>query len=279
MRLNRKPRVSNGIRGFFFPTMYKTSIFEDAGLRLRRRLFSLVEIIVALAVFAVLMLMLLETMSALQKTWSLTRSTARIYENSRLVFELLERDLRSSITSTIADKNIGFYIGDPEVTDASDCLVMTFVSAGEPSDAASSRLREISYRFHTDVANQTSSNPAFVFQRQVTSDNLEKNWDFTGRPDNWHLNTIVDAASASEEAEPAAFQPVVEGVASLDVVCYDADNTVIPADTDTLSVPHRIEITIQLFDEKIADDMPESVRFQKQRAFTKVFFLGDLQTN
>jgi len=59
-----------------------------------------------MTIVAILMLMLARFLAAAQKTWSLSESAARIYENSRTVFDIIESDVRALVTSPVAGQEI-----------------------------------------------------------------------------------------------------------------------------------------------------------------------------
>lgn len=236
-----------------------------------RRCFTLVELLISMTILTVIMMMLMQFLMAIQSLWNLNAASNRMFEGSRLVFDVLERDLRASVTSSIIDKQIGFYIGTPDTASAGDCLHVCFVSASDPHTNANSRLGEIGYKYHQDRTTVNPTIPPFTLARQVVcDDDLGGNWNFTGRPANWHVNNTLNA-------QLAEFEKIVGGVADFRITCYDRNNTIIAAGTDTIEMPHRIEIYLLLFDEALVD-LPESERFKTQRAFTKILYLGDLQT-
>ncbi len=239
--------------------------------RPRGRRFTLVELLVAMGLLSVMMLLLVQFLLMAQRRWAANSANTRMFENSRLVFELLEHDLRAAIASGVPSHQIGFHVGNPVTTDAGNCLYLCVVSSTDPHQDAKCHLSEISYRFHLDQATATPLTPPFVLARQVVSDNDAANWDFPGRPANWWQN---DHASA----DLAEYEPVISGVASFTVLCYDRDERLIVPGTDLLELPNRVEISLELFDEAYRN-APVDVRFQHTRAFTRVLYLGDMRTN
>lgn len=250
----------------------------------RRHAFSLIELLIAMSILTVMVLILLQFLVSTQRLWSLNRTNIRIYENSRVAFEIIERDLRSAMTSTVTDKQVGFYINKSyNPASAANSLMCTFVSSVENHDVANSRLCEISYKFHTQSGvTVTGATPGkFLFTRQMSCDDAPSgDWNFTGRPSNWFKNTGTGAAD---------FETVVDGVESIEINFYDENDSIYNSSTSittgtdpdsrgNMEIPYRVEVNLVLFEASMADQ-PAQVRFRTRRSFTKVIFLGDLQTN
>ena len=73
----------------------------------RRARFTLIEIMVALAVFAVLMASLMQFFSSAQKIWTTSSSKTEMFENARLALDMITRDLQSTYYS---DQHSPFYV-------------------------------------------------------------------------------------------------------------------------------------------------------------------------
>lgn len=230
--------------------------------------FTLVELVVSMAVLVLVMLMLMQLIAASQKALRLSESRIRVFESSRAAFDILERDFRAMVTSTISDKEIAFVIADPDTSD----LRVTLVAASDPIGEADvdSRLAEITYRF-----DGAGADDPYTLRRQSVFDD-HADWDFTGRPAGWNVNESL--------SDPSAIQPfshVISGVLDFQVTCYEEDdlgNEVVLPPGEYIETPIRIEVNMVLCDEQLVN-APPTRRFQTQRSFTKIFYLGDLQTN
>lgn len=227
--------------------------------------FTLIELLVSMTVLVILMMMLMMFMISMQKTWVLSDSTSRIYHNSRVVFDILEADLKTMVASSSADAEIGFYLGDPG---GADDLYLTLVSATQSYDSnATCRMIEISYRF------SDTGNDAFILRRQEVCNTHEQNWNFYNRPANWYRNDVIDSG---DPREPPEFEAVIGGIKSFNVQFYDSSDNRIPDGTDSTVMPSRVVVNLELFNEALTD-APEAVRFQTQRAFSKIFSMGRIQ--
>lgn len=229
--------------------------------------FTLVELMLALTVVSLLMLMLFRFLASAQMAWTLSESTSRIYENSRVAFDLLEQDVQALVTSTESGFTIGVYTGNPNPADSTDCLYTCFIASTEPHDSATSRLCEISYKHHTDPS---ASSTQYNLQRQITCDNDTNNWgDFLGQLSAWYLNNTIGGNYQQ-------FEKVVGGVDSFNITYYDGSGNAFAASSDMSTMPARAVVDLTLFDETKKHADPEE-RFKTQRTFTKIFYLSHLQ--
>ena len=235
----------------------------------RAQHFTLVEILVALAILSILMLMVLTILIRAQQLYRHTSSQTAIYENQRVAMDVLERDLRSAITSSVPGREIGLYISRPDPASEDSAHHITVVSSTTTPANATSQLAEISYAFHTDRGATGDLRP-FTLYRQVTSNLDDDNWNFTGRPTNWFINNAPNP-------NLGRYEEVVRGVSSFAIRCYDETNTALPADLDTSAMPYRIEIMITLFDEALTNAKEEE-RFRTQRTYAKILRPGDLRS-
>lgn len=247
-----------------------------------RHNYTLIEILISMTILTVLVLLLLQFLAGTQQLWKINRTNIRIYENSRVAFEIIERDMRSCMTSEIQDKEIGFWINaNHDPTDTSKSALCTFVSSVEHHEEANSRLCEVSYKFHTvtSAATTTLVPPAYTFARQMTCDTDTDNWNFTGRPANWMVNNNADDGTDATISNPQTFEEVINGIESFDIKYYDeTDSLITPDASGDMTIPYRVEVNLVLFDESLTNQ-PAVVRFKSRRSFTKILYLGDLQTN
>ncbi len=147
--------------------------------------FTIIELIVGMTILSLLMLMMFRFVLSSQRTLDLNDSIWGIYENSRIVFDLIEHDVQSAVASSIAGQQIGFYVGNPslngddDANDKDDAIHLCFVSSTEPTDAATSRLCEINYNHHVDKTATSNSKP-YVLYRKLTCEDDNTFWDFYG---------------------------------------------------------------------------------------------------
>ncbi len=229
--------------------------------------FTLLELIVGMAILSIMMLLMFQFVMASQKSLEWSDSTWRVYENSRIIFDLIERDCQAMVSSNLNGQQIGYYIGEPAaITDTTDYLYglyLCFVGSAEPDDNATSRLCEISYKHY-----EKSTDPyPFEFRRQLITDSDSSNWNFYGQPVNWFVNNNAPFPTISE------YQKVAGGIKSLTITCLDQNLNPMTTGESYITLPLRIQVVIVIFDENYKD-APLERRNQTERSFTKIFFLN-----
>jgi hypothetical protein len=220
-----------------------------------------------MGMLTIIMLGLFGLLAQTQRMWDLNDGRQRIYENSRLVFDVLERDLHSLVVDSDGNREIRYYKGDPDPATASKNLHATFIASGEPPTGSDSRLMEISYYHHADPKD---SDNQYMLYRQSVCELDSKNWNFLNAPTNWHLNSTTPMPVSSNQ------QLICEGVDTLGISFEMANGAAVSNGSDTSTAANRVVVNLILFDPALKDAPPEK-RFRTQRAFTKVFYLSHLQ--
>jgi len=225
---------------------------------MRRRHFTLVEVLAAMAVLLVLMALVFSFFAAAQKAWTATDTNTRIYENARVAFTLISEDLQSTLASNEPGREIPFYLGtaNGKTPPAANEVFCAFVTAVRPGQDAKARLCEIAYVWGSDGS----------LQRWRTSDYTgtgtypNANWDFFGKTDHSWVSTS-DSSST-----------LIEGVESVRFDVFTRSGAV-AAGTTLTELPNAVRITMTLFDPRLKD-LPQAERDKTKRVFSKLIFLS-----
>ncbi|MGL4855165.1 MAG: PulJ/GspJ family protein, partial [Lentisphaeria bacterium] len=102
--------------------------------------FTIVELMVALAIFSIIMLVMMGIFDQAQRALRGSNSLTTVYENARVVFQTIEQDFINAVASSDHGQEIPFSI----TRDGFPCMV---VSADIPD--AKSRFIEVSYKIDT----------------------------------------------------------------------------------------------------------------------------------
>jgi prepilin-type N-terminal cleavage/methylation domain-containing protein len=237
--------------------------------------FTLVEMLAAIAVFAVLMLMLFNLIAGAQRAWAVSSSTTEIYEKARIALDLITRDLQSAVARAHDYEYSGttYDIRFQQV----DYDELRFVSAGAVGyEGSTSLLCEVGYR-------HVQGPISYEFQRARENSNCS----VTAPDGRWD---IYQDRSGSEGCvnNQNGFMDVVDGVLGLTFICYDSSMAQrvpwIGAGLET-GLPSAVEVQIRLIDSKslaqwkLLSTAQDKARLESQVAltFSKMVFLGGRQ--
>lgn len=226
----------------------------------RRRHFTLIELLAAMAVLVLLMMMLFRFVGSAQSAWSASETNTRIYENARIAFEVITRDLQSAVASSRDGQKIPFYVW-PVAGGTNWGERLSFISRVEPNPAAKSDICEIMYAWKTDFVGPNAN--YWLWRARVCDD--ASDWNFFNKTGN-----ETDAAPwyGTQQVTP---RRVIPGVTNLSLVCLDSAGVVMSGPYNKL--PASVLVSLTLVDEKLVD-APDPVKNKTKRTFTKTIFLG-----
>ena len=229
--------------------------------KIRRHSFTLLEVLIAVIILVGMMTMMLYIVSTAQKSFKLQEARTAMFQKSRMVFDLIERDVRSMVTNDYEDNEVGFHVFDHDPADLSKKTLLTFVSSGDPDDTARSRLAEVSYSFHNSTSDLDNR---FLIKRQLVTEAHGEDWNFCKSPSGWAANDSTDSPD---------FETVIGGVNKISITfIQDGGGT---ADPGTYTEqPIRVIVNLELFDEALSGSEFDTTRNTFVRGFTKVFYVG-----
>jgi len=238
--------------------------------------FTLLELLVAMSILVMLMTLLLNIIQRAQSIWVLERKKTEIYENARVLFELVSRDLQGLVASEKPEVrymlNLGYDVLDatpPKFESQYDVRAAFVTSSGigyapvfpgkDQSD-----LVEVVYLLEKEG-----------LQRHVTSDRdlvldtWDVRYDFYGASTmDWVKTKTIDR-----------YDTILEGVESFDIWFFRDGATVNEVDTiitdsmavtpdlpDSFEMPVRARIQVVLID--------SNTRAANRHIFTKNIFFG-----
>jgi len=234
--------------------------FFQKKARRPERFFTLIEVLAAMAVLSLLMLMLFQFFGSAQRAWSNTEANNEVFENARVVFDLLQRDLQGARArqNDIPSQNISFYWSC-----TSSNAQLHFVSTGADDGA----LNEVGYVWATTP---TSDPNVFTLLRAAVGFSSTSGADpylaRSGRPTN-----------------TSDYQPVVDGVVGFALSCSP---TTYSQSTEQTTLPDGVMVQITLLDKKsyelwtrlpVSGTPRDDLVARKGRTFSKIIPLSGRQ--
>jgi Tfp pilus assembly protein PilE len=250
---------------------------KNAGGKIR---FTLVELIVSMAVFAILMLIIMSFFDSAQRVWTESFSKSTAYENARIAFDLIERDLQCIYYEH--DKTPFWHKADTSSLTPSWTVyknqMLAFVSETPvtPNGLCESNLYEIKYQLYF-ADSHNDQNDGWIMRSATgdrTDDNSNNVYDASSNPSGkWNFNENfnvglggvtkaftgnADSSSPSLSSIPSnpdfsrydyEKMKIIPCVTALTFVCYRLDGTTVNPDTTgntPTEFPYSVKVEITL---------------------------------
>ncbi len=222
-----------------------------AHVRLVTRTFTLLELLAAIAVFSILSILLFQTLHGVEKFWSTTERRLKVLENARIVFDVIEEDLRGIVARDLP--------GDEIYVDAAGVGVrdFAFVTNTRQSSSSNSTLYEVGYEL---------SDKKLV--RWETGDIDGAKWNFV------NTDPLIWAADSSW----GSYDTLIDGVKSFQFAFYKATATspfyaAYDAVSDSPVVPSFAVVTMTLI-HPVTVDLSVIEQNKTKQTFTNRFDLN-----
>ena len=279
--------------------------------KLRRTTFTLVELLVAMAVFSILLLLMLQFFTGAQQLWVSTQQKNDLYADARVAMDLMSTLLQNTYSSS--GEEVPFIIDNNAPNDSR----IYFPTQTEMEFPGESSTRYICFRRGSTTTNNhllgmaifsdrdNSGNRAFSFffppydsgaitsidaARTQLRNVLDAQFDFpTEQAD-------IDAGNYNEDTDYAILLDTVTGLRFVPLE-YDSTNTTTGLTPETAityeRIPYVIEIQLSMMDKKNFDiwdkdyngrdssltgdarERADRFRLQHEHTFTRAVYIGD----
>jgi type II secretory pathway pseudopilin PulG len=197
--------------------------------------FTLIELMAAMGVFAIIMFIVMSFFSAANKAWANCRERSEVFENARIAMDLISRDIQCMYYEY---EKIPFY-HYPGTSAANDNEALFFISATSIRPISVSKICEIAYSFYNqDVPVVGTACKAGWLVRSATADSNPSKWNYYDTPavqlalEDPHAGKVFDMtdntyAFTQNSASREAYNLVVPNVVWLSFVCIERNGTII----------------------------------------------------
>jgi len=228
---------------------------------IKKSYFTLIELIVALAVFSIIILMIGSFYSSTIDATAETNKKTMMFENARIAMDLMTRDIQSIYYE---ENKVPFWHTNttPEI--------LAFVSAaGSRPSRASSSYCEVKYKY---------DNNDNWLKRSIVGDNDSRC--------NYYENLTVGTTGSGNaftvnSTSSGNWEKVIPYVTELTFKCYEENGSQIAPTTSTITAfPFSIEIHLSVMDKNSWQkwiSLSKNAEFRKnhERKFTKTIFIGN----
>lgn len=203
--------------------------------RMTGRRFTLIEIAVAMSIFALLMLILMQIFSATQNVWRTSSGKAETYESARVVLDLLGNGLESAIrTNSSTGEKFYYNKTKNETTNKTELWFPTMTATRLGSDTISG---EAEYSFKLDIpSGQTLGTLKFGYAKDTS---------LTGGNLNFRTETNAHLSLTEEGI------PMLENVYEFKIDAFSKDSAgqlqYLSSDTVT-ELPSAVIVTLKVLD-------------------------------
>ena len=261
--------------------------------RRNKHSFTLLELLVAMAVFSMMMAILFRFIDIAQSAWTNSASRSMVYENARLAFDLIGRDLQSSYYS---EDTIPFW--HKAATDSSwgenrnESLAFIATTNIPPFDNCDSKFCEVKYQLYY-ADNHDDANEGWLM-RSITGDHVDPA-DGGGANPKWNYHSEFDiskstatSAFTGDDTSSDAYSGVIPYVTELSFKCLKRNADEITADstgTSDTEFPSSVIVTITLMSrftfkkwqtlDAAGASNADLFKEENSSTFRKTFFLGE----
>ena len=214
-----------------------------------RRYFSIVEMMVALSVLAVIIYLSGQFVIRVQRLWETHRVNSNIYMNARVLLDVVTRDLQALAVEDKPGSSIAYgYVGPGP--DYMPFVGVTASGLGVQSDDIAV-LSEFGY--------ELDSNHQVVRHMTTSESSASSDWDFYNNPPSVYSLTWGDSTV------------LAEGVSSFSLTLFDSNLAPYPYTTsDSTERPLCIQVHATLYNSLAVTDAMEE---RTSREYTKTIFL------
>ncbi len=257
----------------------------------RKSAFTLVELLVAMAVFSVLMLALMQFFGSAQKLWTYTARKVNMYEDARVAMDLMARDIQSAYYV----KDTTPFWHDP-VSANFESLCFVAVTANRANSHCESRLSKAMYGVEIASLKNYLTYTLTGDKTSIGAANTT-NWNF-------HLNSpplLPDTTFAAFDV-PNDVHKVIPYVVGLNFTCFNRNGVVLNPGTagtdgidDKYEFPYAVKIDLTLLNKQsfakwktIGGDLDtpandsgniKTFRENNQRKFSRMILIGERGQN
>lgn len=203
------------------------------------RSFTLIELVVAMGVFSIMMLGLVQLFSSTQNLWSGMSSRTETFENARIVMDLIANDLQTIYYDGTAGKTF--------FTTNSDYSQISFgtIRSSKANSHCNSKITKVTYKYQGvgDGTGDDKLKSEFSVRAASVGDH-----DSGGAADsNWKMTELNPFTTGSE----GSFATVIRGVYSLKMIPLKSDmqeDSRFQGGSLTGAVPAAVRIELTLLD-------------------------------
>lgn len=203
--------------------------------------FSALELLVAMTLVSIVTIMLVRFFSNMQNAWRYSVNATAVYEDSRIAFDVIMRDLQTAIAQVDYSVSQEIRFHQPNK------YTLWFVAVSGENEDAPCNLAEIGYRFKDDEL------------QRAAVDCTCSAWNVYG-----------DRDDASDQR---GYQRLIDGVEDVTFSCVNRAGNIYMPDNDP-ELPYAVTVQLTLIDrqtQKSSEKMPEEAAAELKKKMSRSF--------
>ena len=260
----------------------------------KKRAFTLVEIMVTMAILVVMMSFLFQYVIGAQRIFTSSNRQAVLFDDAQIVLGLMENDLQNMVVSNEPGREIPMFYNNGSYTDADGNSktyhILMMVTSGESTKPNNSE-EETLVGYYLVIYCYCEEDEKLYRVAIDNKDALDitggvKPWDFfgldyIGSGTNSERSAIISRYATNMVKKMTSDYELMDAVSAFKIIPLNSD------DFDSLTHfakvrPDAIKIELTLYDaEKVSKDLPEDrqkeLKKENSRLFSKVIFFNDMR--
>lgn len=205
----------------------------------KRTHFTLIEIAVAMSIFAILMLILMQIFSGTQRVWRASSAKASSAESARMTLDMISKALENAIYSP---SGTSFYCNNTSSSTTQTSPSLWIASTSYPTNLASS-ITEQAFYLVEDPDYASANSKLYQLYLSITTKDDSSAWDF-------RTSTTAHTSATSDSNRQAL--RILDNVAGITITpvfhntAFDAET---PSHNYSNYLPHYVIIVLNIVDD------------------------------
>ena len=272
----------------------------------KKRAFTLVEIMVTMAILVVMMSFLFQYVIGAQRIFTSSNRQAVLFDDAQIVLGLMENDLQNMIISNEPGREIPMFYNKAPYTDADGISktyhILMMVTSGESTKLDTSKEETLVGYYLVIYCYCEEDEKLYrvaIDNKQALDETNLKPWsffglDFVGETTAAERNALITKYASGMVTKMTSDYELMDAVSAFRIIPLNNDDFVTSATALNKGIakvrPNAIKIELTLYDaEKIADRLSvltnseedkkvaKKLKSENSRLFSKVIFFNDMR--
>ena len=257
----------------------------------KKRAFTLVEIMVTMAILVVMMSFLFQYVIGAQRIFTSSNRQAVLFDDAQIVLGLMENDLQNMVVSNEPGREIPMFYHKGTYSSKTYHILM-MVTSGESTKLDNSEEETLVGYYLVIYCYSEDDEKLYrvaIDNKQALDETNLKPWsffglDFVGETTAAERNALITKYASGMVTKMTSDYELMDAVSAFRIIPLNNDDFVTSGANKGIAKvrPDAIKIELTLYDaEKVSKDLPndrqEELKKENSRLFSKVIFFNDMR--